>query len=481
MKKQDVIVCSLLVILVSSTFPIVAASDVPNVLLPTNYITMRAVYGSDSWFDMTLSNITGTFDITNGVYPGWCIQKNIEMTQNVNHRVALYSSYDPSMPDDFKSENWDKINYIINHKKGDRESIQKAIWNYTDNENCSSDPDAQAMVDDAEQNGLGFVPQSGDIIAIPIDGYNVQHSFLELIVPSSSSSEPSQPSTPGNYPPTADGTAGEPYQGIVNAIITFDGSRSYDRDGQIVFWQWIFGDGTNGSGSVVQHFYDTPGTYLVTLTVIDNKGARDTYETVAIISFGNNPPSKPVISGPSTGKVNVTYTYSVISTDPDGDVLLYVIDWGDGSNHTSEPFQSGNTISATHLWNAPGFYFVQVYAQDSTNASSDSSTIMVAIDVLYVRNLGYLINADNIESYDRFYSNNTQDFTIVKLESPGIYSIDTNGDGSFDTQYNILTDTLSEYPEQLETEYMILLLGLCIAILLIIFISFFLKRRHKKE
>jgi hypothetical protein len=110
---------------------------------------------------MTLSNITGTsnFDITNGTYPGWCIQKNIEMTQNVNHRVALYSSYDPSMPDDFKSENWDKINYIINHKKGDRESIQKAIWNYTDNENCSSDPDAQAMVDDAEQNGLGFVPR----------------------------------------------------------------------------------------------------------------------------------------------------------------------------------------------------------------------------------------------------------------------------------------------------------------------------------
>jgi hypothetical protein len=217
------------------------------------------------------------------------------------------------------------------------------------------------------------------------------------------------------------------------------------------------------------------------LTVIDNKGARDTYETVAVIIFGNNPPSKPVISGPSTGKVNVTYTYSVISTDPDGDVLVYVIDWGDGSDHTSTPFESGYTISATHLWSVPGFYFLQVYAQDSSNATSDSSMMLVAIDVLYVRNLGYLINDDGIESYDRFYSNNTQDFTTVKLESPGVYSIDTNGDGSFDTQYNILTDTLSEYPEQLEPEYMILLLGLSIAILLIIFISFFLKRRHRKE
>ncbi len=52
----------------------------------------------------------------------------------------------------------------------------------------------------------------------------------------------------------------------------FDASESYDEDGQIVDWQWSFGDGTTGDGEVVDHVYDLAGTYTVRLTVIDNDG-----------------------------------------------------------------------------------------------------------------------------------------------------------------------------------------------------------------
>ena len=438
MKKRYIVVCALLTILVCSTVPNVVAFDVYDIDLPKTYVTLVAVYGIDAWFDMTISNVSSGFDITNGVYPGWCVQKNIEMTKNVSHRVILYSSYDSPLPVGFGNESWNKINYIINHKQGSRTSIQKAIWYYTDNENCSSDPNAQAMVDAAEQNGSEFVPQSGQIIAIPIEGrVTIQRAFLELAVPFDSPSEPSQPGTPQNVPPTADGTAGEPYQGIVNEVITFDGSRSYDQDGLIVFWQWTFGDGVNGSEPVVNHSYSNPGTYNVTLMVVDNKGARDTYLTKAYISYGNNPPSKPVISGPLTGRVSDVYNYSVVATDPDGDALVYIIDWGDGSHNTSTISGSGDIFSMAHSWSNPGFYTVQVYAQDPSNATSDLSTIKIAIDVRYVRNLGYLMNIDSVGPYDAFYSNTTQNFTTLKLESSWVYSIDSDGDGSFDYQYNV--------------------------------------------
>ena len=57
---------------------------------------------------------------------------------------------------------------------------------------------------------------------------------------------------------------------------TFDASESYDEDGEIVDWQWSFGDGTTGIGEIVDHTYEHAGDqgmmYRVTLTVTDDSG-----------------------------------------------------------------------------------------------------------------------------------------------------------------------------------------------------------------
>ena len=52
----------------------------------------------------------------------------------------------------------------------------------------------------------------------------------------------------------------------------FDATESDDEDGYIVDWQWTFGDGTTGTGEVVDHIFDLAGTYTVRLTVIDDTG-----------------------------------------------------------------------------------------------------------------------------------------------------------------------------------------------------------------
>ncbi|MFN8602298.1 MAG: PKD domain-containing protein [Candidatus Binatia bacterium] len=40
----------------------------------------------------------------------------------------------------------------------------------------------------------------------------------------------------------------------------------------IASWAWDFGDGTSGTGAVVNHTYDTPGEYFASLTVTDTNG-----------------------------------------------------------------------------------------------------------------------------------------------------------------------------------------------------------------
>jgi len=57
--------------------------------------------------------------------------------------------------------------------------------------------------------------------------------------------------------------------------IRFDASASYDPDGNIVSYEWDFGDGATDWGDVTTHWYESVGTYTIVLTVRDNDdGAR---------------------------------------------------------------------------------------------------------------------------------------------------------------------------------------------------------------
>ncbi|MEN8374345.1 MAG: PKD domain-containing protein, partial [Gemmatimonadota bacterium] len=61
-----------------------------------------------------------------------------------------------------------------------------------------------------------------------------------------------------------------------NETVFFDGSSSSDPDGTVASWSWDLGDASGlRSGMVVEHTFAAAGTYDVTLTVTDNKGATD--------------------------------------------------------------------------------------------------------------------------------------------------------------------------------------------------------------
>jgi subtilisin family serine protease len=65
---------------------------------------------------------------------------------------------------------------------------------------------------------------------------------------------------------------------------SFDGTGSSDPDGTIASFTWDFGDGGTASGSAAGHPYSTAGTYKVTLTVTDERGAADTESKAVTVS-----------------------------------------------------------------------------------------------------------------------------------------------------------------------------------------------------
>jgi len=75
--------------------------------------------------------------------------------------------------------------------------------------------------------------------------------------------------------------AGMVQKAEVGETVTFDGSYSYDNDGEIVKYEWTFDDGTGAFDCKVTHNYTVVGLYEVNLMVTDNNGATSN-ETVFI-------------------------------------------------------------------------------------------------------------------------------------------------------------------------------------------------------
>ena len=59
---------------------------------------------------------------------------------------------------------------------------------------------------------------------------------------------------------------------LANETVSFDATPSYAHGGDIVEYNWDFGDGWAGQGIAVDHKYVQLGTYNVTLTVTDDEG-----------------------------------------------------------------------------------------------------------------------------------------------------------------------------------------------------------------
>jgi PKD repeat protein len=159
--------------------------------------------------------------------------------------------------------------------------------------------------------------------------------------------------------------AGGPYAVALGQPITFVGSHSTDPQLETLTFAWKFGDGSTGSGAVVEHTYAQAGIYTVTLTVTDTSGLSSTTTAQASVAVA------PVANagGPYSGYILEPVTFNGSgSSDPQGGALTYRWNFGDNTSATGvSPVHTYTTVAGTTL---P----VTLTVTDSAGVSSTAST-----------------------------------------------------------------------------------------------------------
>ena len=248
---------------------------------------------------------------------------------------------------------------------------------------------------------------------------------------------------PTNQNPIANATV-DKNTGYPNEIFIFNASSSKDADGNIVNYTWDFDDGINVSTNqtMITHKFTSPGVYQVMLTVIDDNGGMGRLDQPIIIDIkqANNPPKDLIVTPEDTWThQNMEMIFMMSATDQDdNDTIRFEIDWDDGNTTVSEPVNSSKTYEISHAWNTYGIYTVAVTAYDKSNATTETYTLTIQVDIKIIDELNaWIIDRDGDGIFDQYKDLTNSTLNNISAQETGNYLIDTNNDGIWDYEYQL--------------------------------------------
>ena len=177
-------------------------------------------------------------------------------------------------------------------------------------------------------------------------------------------------------------------------------------DGETTGW---LGPYDSGSSMQLSHAWDPPGSYTIQSKARDSHGAESGWGTF-VVDIINNAPEAPQISGPTSGVHGQSYDFTFVTSDPDADQVYYWVDWGD-SQHTTwlGPYDSGQSMTTSHVWNAPGSYTLKAKSKDTIGDESGwaMTTITMTNNPPAVPEITGPLNGTTMTSYN---------FTLLSID-----------------------------------------------------------------
>ncbi len=173
----------------------------------------------------------------------------------------------------------------------------------------------------------------------------------------------------GGNTPSASFTA-TPESGTAPLDVLFDASGSSDPNGDVLSYNWNFGNGETSLDVNPSTTYSEPGSYLVTLTVSDGENISSEVSKTITVEDGNIAPIANFTATPTTGIAPVTVSFDAsTSSDENGDALTYAWDFGDGT--------SGAGVTIDHEYATIGEYTATLTVSDGSKTGTKTTTINV--------------------------------------------------------------------------------------------------------
>lgn len=138
-------------------------------------------------------------------------------------------------------------------------------------------------------------------------------------------------------------------------------SQSTSQNGNIVMWNWDFGDAGSGNTASCSHTYAStgasPDTFYVSLEITDVAGCVDTAETLAII----HPAPVPVFSFSQACMGDTTY-FTDASLSPNSSIV--------GWEWIFDGYNTSNLQNPSFVYSSPGAHLPQLTVTDANGCST---------------------------------------------------------------------------------------------------------------
>jgi PKD repeat protein len=173
-----------------------------------------------------------------------------------------------------------------------------------------------------------------------------------------------------NRSPSLGTTTSSPHSATDEDEIAF-AAVAVDPDGTVVHWEWTFGDGTSSTEAQPRHRFPDDGTFLVSVTVVDDDGARSLPASYAIDIANAAPQATWDDARTSDCPRGVVFDASQsYDPSPTGTIVHVAWDFGDGTTCPgTEGSCGGDRWRPIHCYARPGSYIVTLILIDEEGAA----------------------------------------------------------------------------------------------------------------
>nr|WP_240147494.1 PKD domain-containing protein [Halorussus sp. JP-T4] len=346
----------------------------------------------------TFENVSNETLLTPSVDAAWGpVTKEAAAYENASDDDATLSSQNPDFAGQLDQVRPEKVSTFVDSANETGNGTYEVTFGYVNPNDHAMNASESAFTagNTSDQPPAQFAPGRNTFTATWTPESNESNLVWRTdlsnfgYTPSTATSPTPDQIADGEMPPTADLSV-ESNTVKVDETVTFDASGSSD-DASVTEYRWDFDtddeiDRTTTDNATIGHVYRSPGTYEVTVTVVDESGQTDTASTTVVVeqreTGDTDEPPVAELTAPEKGQMSLLF-YELDASASTDDNGIEHYHWDVNNNGTVEWTSHGKNDTTSFKpykrFDEPGWHEASVTVEDASG-QTDTATVKFYIE-----------------------------------------------------------------------------------------------------